>query len=221
MNCPRDEFALKRDQMVSSQIVRRGVHNTRVLDAMRSVPRHLFVNPEMRDFAYADYPLPIGYEQTISQPYIVGLMTSLLDLKGNEKVLEIGTGSGYQAAVLSILSQEVHTIELIEPLAVRAEALLKQLGYFNVHVHLSDGSLGWQEDAPYDAILVTASAPRVPPPLLSQLAPTGKLIIPVGGQGYQTLELWTQENGVWQPEEILPVAFVPLRGVHGWSVQEI
>jgi len=220
MNQPADEFALKREQMVSSQIVRRGVKNQRVLDAMRSVPRHLFVKPEMRDFAYADYPLPIGYEQTISQPYIVGLMTSLLNLKGNERVLEIGTGSGYQAAILSLLAQEVHTVELIAPLAAQAEALLKQLGYTNVKVHLSDGSLGWQEDAPYDAIMVTASAPRVPPPLLKQLYPTGKLVIPVGWQGYQTLELWTQENGVWQPQEILPVAFVPLRGVHGWKGEE-
>lgn len=221
MNHLADEYTLKREQMVSGQIVRRGVKNQRVLDAMRSVPRHLFVNPEMRDFAYADYPLPIGYEQTISQPYIVGLMTSLLDLKGKEKVLEIGTGSGYQAAVLSLLAQEVHSIELIAPLAAQAEALLKQLGYSNVKVHLSDGSLGWQEDAPYDSILVTASAPRVPPPLLHQLYPNGKLVIPVGWQGYQTLELWTQENGVWQSEEILPVAFVPLRGVHGWKGEEI
>jgi protein-L-isoaspartate(D-aspartate) O-methyltransferase len=221
MNHPADEYRLKREQMVSGQIVRRGVKNQRVLDAMRSVPRHLFVNPEMLDFAYAAYPLPIGYEQTISQPYIVGLMTSLLDLKGNEKVLEIGTGSGYQAAVLSLLAQEVHTIELISPLASHAEALLKQLGYFNVKVHLSDGSLGWQEDAPYDAVLVTASAPRVPPPLLQQLLPTGKLVIPVGWQGYQTLELWTQEHGVWQSEEFLPVAFVPLHGVHGWKGEDI
>lgn len=221
MNQPADEFALKREQMVSSQIVRRGVKNQRVLDAMRSVPRHLFVKPEMRDFAYADYPLPIGYEQTISQPYIVGLMTSLLNLKGNERVLEIGTGSGYQAAILSQLAKEVHTVEIIAPLASRAESLLRQLGIINVWVHLSDGTLGWPEAAPYDAILVTASAPGVPAPLLEQLKPSGKLVIPVGGRGGQTLELWEKENGIWLPEEILPVAFVPLRGVHGWRSEEI
>lgn len=216
-----DEFSLQRNLMVSSQIERRGVTNASVLEAMRSVPRHLFVNPESRDYAYADYPLPIGYEQTISQPYIVGLMTSLLDLKSHERVLEIGTGSGYQAAILSQLAKEVHTVEIIAPLASRAESLLRQLGIINVWVHLSDGTLGWPEAAPYDAILVTASAPGVPAPLLEQLKPSGKLVIPVGGRGGQTLELWEQENGIWLPEEILPVAFVPLRGVHGWRSEEI
>lgn len=212
-----DEFEIRREKMVSEQIQRRGITNSAVLQAMRSVPRHLFVNPELQENAYNDYPLPIGSGQTISQPYIVGLMSSLLNLNGTEKVLEVGTGSGYQAAVLSLLAREVHTVELIPQLAARAEETLHRLGYPNVKVHQSDGSLGWQPASPYDAILVTASAPKAPSPLLAQLRPKGKLVIPVGGRGTQWIQLWSQENGVWQPEEILPVAFVPLRGVHGWQ----
>jgi protein-L-isoaspartate(D-aspartate) O-methyltransferase len=217
MNTLEDEFRRKREQMVTTQIERRGVTNPRVLNAMRSVPRHLFVNFESQEFAYADYPLPIGYEQTISQPYIVALMTSLLDLQGDEKVLEIGTGSGYQAAILSLLAREIHTVEIIPQLAGRAEETLLELGMTNVKVHHGDGSLGWTLDAPYDAIMVTASAPDVPPPLLDQLRTTGKLVIPIGHRGSQLLELWTMETGAWQPDEILPVAFVPLRGKHGWK----
>lgn len=212
-----DEFEIRREKMVTEQIQRRGITNSAVLQAMRSVPRHLFVNPELQENAYSDYPLPIGSGQTISQPYIVGLMTGLLNLVGTEKVLEVGTGSGYQAAVLSLLAREVHTVELIPQLAARAEETLHRLGYLNVKVHQSDGSLGWQPGSPYDAILVTASAPKAPPPLLAQLRPEGKLVIPVGGRGTQWIQLWSQENGVWQSEEILPVAFVPLRGVHGWQ----
>lgn len=212
-----NEFIQKREQMVSSQIERRGVTNIRVLEAMRRIPRHCFVNAELRDYAYSDFPLSIGYEQTISQPYIVALMTSLLNLQGDEKVLEVGTGSGYQAAVLALLAREVHTVELIPQLARRAEETLLGLDFANIKIHVSDGSLGWSADAPYDAIIVTASAPGVPPPLLEQLKPEGKLVIPVGYRGSQSLELWTKEYGVWQPEEILPVAFVPLRGVHGWK----
>ena len=174
----------------------------------------------MQEHAYADYPLPIGYEQTISQPYIVALMTSLLNLQGTEKVLEIGTGSGYQAAVLSLLAANVHSVELVAPLAEQAAETLRSLECNNVQVHVGDGSLGWENDAPYDAILVTASAPSVPPPLLAQLKPEGRLVLPVGGRGNQTLELWTQENHIWQPQEIIPVAFVPLRGNYGWKVSE-
>ncbi len=207
--------------MVSVQIEHRGVTNARVLEAMRCVPRHLFVSSELQEYAYADYPLPIGFEQTISQPYIVALMTGLLNLQGDEKVIEIGTGSGYQAAILSLLAAEVHTVEIIPQLARRAEETLLELGYSNIHVHLSDGSLGWSPAAPYDAAMVTASAPDVPPPLLEQLRPGGRLVIPVGHRGSQSLELWTMESGVWQPEEVLPVAFVPLRGKYGWKDLEI
>lgn len=212
-----DEFSIARDKMVTWQIEKRGVTNPAVLSAMRSVPRHLFVSANLRDEAYADNPLPIGNWQTISQPYIVALMTQLLQLNGTEKVLEVGTGSGYQAAVLSLLAREVHTVEFIPALAEEARERLSRLGYANVHVHQGDGSLGWQESAPYDAIMVTASAPKAPPPLLEQLAPHGRLVVPSGGRGVQTLQLWQQENGIWQPEDVLPVSFVPLRGQHGWK----
>ena len=206
--------------MVTTQIQRRGITNIRVLDAMRTVPRHVFVPPELQEYAYADYPLPIGYEQTISQPYIVALMTSLLNLVGTEKVLEVGTGSGYQAAVLSMLAGKVYSVEMIPQLAGKAEETLNQLGYTNVKVHISDVSTGWLAAAPYDAILVTASAPAGPLELLDQLQPEGRLVIPVGGRGSQSLELWTKEYGIWQGEAILPVAFVPLRGKHGWKIED-
>ncbi len=215
-----DDFSEMRNWMVSGQIQRRGVTNSRVLEAMRQIPRHLFVPLELEGHAYEDRPLPIGYEQTISQPYIVALMTSLLNLKGSEKVLEVGTGSGYQAAVLSHLATEVHSVELIPELAAQATFTLSTLGCNNVTVHVGDGSLGWQEGAPYDAILVTASAPSVPRPLLDQLNSEGRLVLPVGIRGSQYLELWTREFGAWQPESILPVAFVPLRGEHGWKADE-
>ena len=215
-----DDFDELRCRMVANQIERRGVTSTRVLAAMRTVPRHLFVPEELRDRAYEDYPLPIGYEQTISQPYIVALMTSLLGLEGKEKVLEIGTGSGYQAAVLSRLAEMVHSVELVPQLARQAAQLLTSNGYVNVQVHCADGSLGWPAAAPYDAVLVTANAPRVPQALLQQLTPAGRLVLPVGGRGYQHLERWTYEHGTWQPESILPVAFVPLRGRYGWKEGE-
>ena len=212
----QNDFAQEREQMVLYQIEKRGVTNPGVLSALRAVPRHLFVPAEMRGHAYADYPLPIGSDQTISQPYIVALMTAFLNLNGTEKVLEVGTGSGYQAAVLSMLAREVHTVEYIPALARAAAATLRDLGFANVNVHQGDGSLGWPDQAPYDAIMVTASAPKAPPPLLEQLKPGGRMVLPVGGRGMQWLELWRQENGVWQPEEVLAVAFVPLRGTHGW-----
>jgi protein-L-isoaspartate(D-aspartate) O-methyltransferase len=215
-----DEFEIRRERMVTEQIQRRGITNRALLQALRAVPRHAFVPPEMRESAYDDSPLPIGNGQTISQPFIVAYMTSLLDLKGHEVVLEVGTGSGYQAAVLSLLAHQVHTTELIPQLAARSAETLRDLGYDNVVVHQSDGSLGWPPCAPYDAILVTASAPRLPAPLLEQLSPQGRLVLPVGGRGVQWLELWQQENGLWQPEQMLPVAFVPLRGAHGWRTWE-
>ena len=212
-----DEYEIRRERMVTEQIQQRGITSAAVLQAMRAVPRHLFVPPELRENAYGDYPLPIGCSQTISQPYIVAFMTSLLNLTGTEKVLEVGCGSGYQAAVLSMLAREVHTTEIIPQLAARSAQTLRELGYGNIIVHQSDGSLGWPPAAPYDAILVTASAPKVPAPLLEQLNPHGGLVLPVGGKGTQWLELWQQEHGVWQSEEVMPVVFVPLRGAQGWA----
>lgn len=216
----RDEeatFERERIRMVDEQLRRRGIHEPRLLQAMLKVPRHRFVPPEHRHLAYVDGPLPIGAGQTISQPYIVALMTQLLLLEGEEKVLEVGTGSGYQAAILGELAREVHTIERHAELAERARSLLQELGYTNVQVHIGDGSLGLAEYAPYQAILVTAAAPKAPPALLEQLADGGRLVIPVGGQWGQMLERWTRRGAHYEQEEFVPVAFVPLRGEAGWK----
>lgn len=208
--------------MTTEQIARRGLRDARLLDAFRRVPRHLFVPAELRARAYTDGPLSIGHGQTISQPYIVALMTSLLGLCGGENVLEVGTGSGYQAAILAdiVTTAEtagiVHSIERIAPLAEQAEATLRRLGYANIFIHVGDGTLGWRENAPYDGILVTAAAPNPPEPLLEQLADGGRLVIPVGGRQGQDLQLWTKENGKMMFENIIPVSFVPLRGSLGW-----
>jgi protein-L-isoaspartate(D-aspartate) O-methyltransferase len=210
-------FATDRNQMVDVQIAARGVSSARVLDAMRFVPRHKFVQPEHRYLAYSDGPLPIGSGQTISQPYIVALMSELLDLKGGEKVLEVGTGSGYQAAVLAFLAREIHSIERHKWLAQRAEGILDELGLENVSVHVGDGSLGLPKEAPFDAIIVTAAAPSVPQPLLEQLGEGGRLVVPVGSRGGQFLEVWRQENGEQLVESLIPVAFVPLIGEQGWK----
>lgn len=201
--------------MVERQLRGRGISDRRVLEAFEAVPRHLFVPEEYRHLAYEDGPLPIGFGQTISQPFIVAYMTQLLDLTGKERVLEVGTGSGYQAAILSALTAEVHTIELIPALAERARATLAQIGVTNVSIHIGDGSLGWEAAAPYDAILVTAAGPRVPPPLLKQLADGGRMVLPVGERGAQVLELWRREGEQFSQETLLPVAFVPLRGKEG------
>ena len=216
----KDEFSFEREQMVDSQIAWRGVSDARVLQAMKELPRHLFVSAGMRLLAYADCALPIQCGQTISQPYIVALMTSLLGLKGEETVLEVGTGSGYQSAVLACLAQKVVSIETIPELADGARELLRSLKLDNVEVIRGDGSLGYPSAAPYDGILVTAAAPRVPAALLEQLKPQGRLVLPVGRRGTQDLQLWTQENGTWQYESILPVAFVSLRGEAGWSASK-
>lgn len=216
----RDEeatFERERIRMVDEQLRRRGIHEPRLLQAMLKVPRHRFVPAEHRHLAYVDGPLPIGAGQTISQPYIVALMTQLLLLEGEEKVLEVGTGSGYQAAILGELAREVHTIERHAELAERARSLLQELGYTNIHVHVGDGSLGLAEYAPYQAILVTAAAPKAPPALLEQLADGGRLVIPVGGQWGQMLERWTRRGARYEQEEFVPVAFVPLRGEAGWK----
>jgi protein-L-isoaspartate(D-aspartate) O-methyltransferase len=208
-------FTAERRLMVENQLRRRGISNRRVLEAFETIPRHLFVPEEHRHLAYEDSPLPIGFNQTISQPFIVAYMTQLLELTGTERVLEVGTGSGYQAAILSALTAEVHTIELIPALAERARKTLEQIGVTNVSIHIGDGSLGWEQAAPYDAILVAAAGPRVPKPLLDQLAEGGRMVLPVGQRGAQVLELWRREGQNFSHETLLPVAFVPLRGKEG------
>jgi protein-L-isoaspartate(D-aspartate) O-methyltransferase len=210
-----DRFKKARERMVSEQIERRGIHDPRLLGVLRSVPRHDFVLQESLDLAYADRPLPIGYRQTISQPYIVALMTDLLKLTGGERVLEVGTGSGYQAAILSKLVGEVHSVELVPELAQNARNNL--IAYKNVTVHVGDGSLGWPETAPYDGILVAAAAPKTPQGLLEQLADGGKLVIPVGGRAMQILEVWTRKENAYSTNTVTSVAFVPLRGEQGWD----
>lgn len=213
-------FERGRKQMVKSQIARRGLRDERLLAAFESVPRHLFVPEEYRYAAYDDSPLPIGFSQTISQPYIVALMTDLLKLKGAEHVLEIGTGSGYQAAILGKMADEVHTVEYLPELATSADILLKEIGLDNVHVHVGDGSLGWPNAAPYNGILVAAAAPQTPDTLLSQLAEGGRLILPVGGRGKQNLEVWKKVGDEYTSNIEIAVAFVPLRGEKGWDRKE-
>lgn len=210
-------YNTQRMRMVEEQIFGRDICDTQVLDALRTIPRHKFVLPGDRHLAYSDGPLPIGHNQTISQPYIVALMTDLLELKGDEIVLEVGTGSGYQAAVLGLLAREVHTIERYAELAERARAVLEELGMVNVHVHIGDGSAGLPEFAPYQAIMVTAAAPSVPQPLLDQLADGGRLVLPVGSLGGQALERWVRHGEQFTHRMITAVAFVPLRGEHGWQ----
>lgn len=199
--------------MVAEQVERRGIKDPRVLAAMRKVPRHEFVPAAMKDDAYDDRPLPIGHGQTISQPYIVALMTEMLALSGDEKVLEIGTGSGFQAAVLGELAKEVYTIEIVEPLGISAARTLKRLGYGNVKTRIGDGYQGWREAAPFDAVIVTCAPEAVPPPLVEQLAENGRMIIPVGPEGKaQELILLRKHGGKLQRKEVLPVRFVPMTG---------
>lgn len=209
-------FEFERDRMVESQLVSRGIHDPRVLEAMRHVPRHEFVAPEYHSAAYDDCPLPIGDSQTISQPYIVALMSELLELKGDEIVLEVGTGSGYQAAILGELARQVHTIERHARLSQSAGSILTRLGYQNIQVHVGDGSQGLLEYAPYDAIIVTAAAPETPQPLLDQLKDGGRLVIPVGRRFEQSLQRWRRQGDRLKHENLLPVAFVPLIGEEGW-----
>jgi len=216
MNNP-SSYESQRLRMVREQIMARGVRDLRVLEAMRQVPRHRFVPAEYAGIAYTDGPLPIGQGQTISQPYIVALMSEMLELEGDETVLEVGTGSGYQAAVLAHLAGTVHTIERHAALAEGAGQVLQELGLSNVVVHLGDGTLGLPRYAPYQAIMVTAASPGVPQPLLDQLADGGRLVIPVGGHGSQMLERWRRQDANFDQEQVLPVAFVPLRGAHGWK----
>ncbi len=200
-----------RAQMVARQLAARDIHNPRVLEAMRTVPRHEFVPEEYRASAYSDAPLPIGHGQTISQPYIVALMTQLLDPQPGDRVLEIGTGSGYQAAVLSPLVKEVYSIEIVEPLAAQAKQTLARLGCNNVHTKTGDGYQGWPEAAPFDAIIVTCAPDHVPQPLIDQLNDGGRLVIPVG-EGVQELILMRKTGDHLSRESVTPVRFVPMTG---------
>jgi protein-L-isoaspartate(D-aspartate) O-methyltransferase len=199
--------------MVATQIAARDVSDPRVLEAMRTVERHRFVPPAVRGAAYGDHPIPIGHDQTISQPYIVALMTELARVKGGARVLEIGTGSGYQAAVLAVLAKEVYSIEIVEPLAREAAGRLKALGYANVTVRAGDGYRGWPEHAPFDAILVTAAPPEIPQPLLDQLAVGGRLVAPVGEEwGAQELVVVEKTAAGLRRWSVAPVRFVPMTG---------
>lgn len=209
------DFKKLRNLMVTTQIEARGVKNRKVLEAMRKVERHKFVPKEYMSAAYEDHPLPIGEEQTISQPYIVALMTEVLDPDGTKKVLEIGTGSGYQAAVLAELVQSVYTIEIIDVLGKKAEKTLSALGYKNVKVKTGDGYKGWKEYGPYDAIIVTCAPSHIPQPLKDQLAEGGRMVIPVGERYHQELILLTKEKGMIKQKEIIPVVFVPMFGDGG------
>lgn len=215
-----DVFESRRTKMVAEQIRRRGIIDERLLQVMRETPRHLFVPENMQDLAYEDGPLSIGFGQTISQPYIVAFMTNLLALKGEETILEVGTGSGYQAAILARLGRCVHTVEQHPGLAERAGRILASLGLDNVFIHVGDGSAGWPANAPYQRIIVTAAAPRAPRPLIEQLDQDGRLVIPVGSRLQQDLELWVKEKDDLTCERLLPVAFVPLRGAYGWKDDE-
>ena len=207
-----EDYARERKKMVEQQIMARGVKNKKVLDAMNSVPRHMFVPEGYRRGSYFDHPLSIGLGQTISQPYIVALMTEMLDVDKDDIVLEIGTGSGYQAAVLSTIVKELYTIEIIEELGLQASERLKSLGYDNVKVKISDGRLGWPEKAPFDAIIVTAAASKIPDPLIKQLKPGGRMVIPVNNSFYSQdlLIVEKDEAGNIDTKKTIPVRFVPL-----------
>jgi protein-L-isoaspartate(D-aspartate) O-methyltransferase len=204
-------FQSRREKMVAEQIQARGIKDEKVLEAMQKVPRHKFVADHLKPYAYEDRPLPIGLGQTISQPYIVALMTELLKLKEGDRALEVGTGSGYQAAVLAEIIDEVYTIEIFEELGERARERLKRLGYSEIKVKIADGYYGWEEQAPFDVIIVTCAAEHIPPPLLRQLKEGGRMCIPVGGPfQVQTLMLVEKKNGKIISRGILPVRFVPL-----------
>jgi protein-L-isoaspartate(D-aspartate) O-methyltransferase len=211
------EWRVERERMVKEQIIARGITDERVIDAMMRVPRHLFVDKTYYHQAYNDYPLPIGNGQTISQPYMVAAMTELLELKGNETVLEIGTGSGYQTAILALLCARVFTIERISELSLRARKILNELGFNNINFLVGDGSLGWPDFAPYDGIIVTAGAPDIPRPLIDQLAERGRMVIPIGGEYFQTLNVIKKHKGSIMRKELFECTFVPLVGKEGWK----
>jgi protein-L-isoaspartate(D-aspartate) O-methyltransferase len=211
------DYENSRDLMVKTQLIPRGIKDKRLLDAMNRVPRHLFMSSPAADNAYADMALPIGEGQTISQPYMVAAMTELLELTGSEKVLEIGTGSGYQAAVLSELSHEVFTVERLASLAEEAKKRFRDLSYLNIQIRTADGTLGWPEEAPFDRIIITAGSPEIPAPLIEQLAEGGILVIPVGDLYSQQLLKYRKSGGKPVIEYHTPCVFVPLVGRHGWK----
>ena len=214
------DFSVARRRMVEQQLKARGISDSRVLDAMLQVPRHLFVNPGLQSHAYSDASLPIGEKQTISQPFMVATMSAALELAGQERVLEIGTGSGYQTAVLSVLAKRVYSIERISNLAGKARRILDRLGMSNVNIRVGDGTIGWRDQAPFDAILVAAGAPEVPQDYLQQLEIGGKLVLPVGDQQQQVLLRLTRlAEGGFKREQLMGCRFVPLIGEQGWQAE--
>ena len=210
-------FAIHRHRMVEEQLIPRGIDDPATLAAMGSVPRHLFVEDPMQARAYGDFPLPIGSGQTISQPFIVALMTQALELQGHEQILEIGTGSGYQAAILSQICERIYTIERIDSLVGRARKIFDKLHYHNIVSRIDDGTIGWPDESPFDAILVTAGGPKIPEPLIEQLGDPGRLVIPVGNQLVQELQLLEKIDGEISISTIEQVRFVNLIGTHGWQ----
>ncbi len=211
------DLAQARERMVVEQLVSRGIRDSRVIEAMRAVPRDRFIPPELCDHAYDDNPLPIGEGQTISQPYMVALICEVAGLTGSERVLEIGTGTGYQAAVLSRLAAEVYSVECIAGLHDRAQAILSTLGIENVHLRLGDGSFGWPEQAPFDVVTVSAAMPGIPSPLITQLKPDGCLVAPIGVEDLQTLVRIRRVNGHWEEEYFGECRFVRMTGRHGFA----
>lgn len=212
-----DPYAVARRRMVTEQLMPGGVRDSRVLEVMGAIPRHAFVSPGMESQAYLDRPLPIGLGQTISQPLIVAMMTEALALGGAERILEIGTGSGYQAAVLAELADIVYTVERMKDLSIRARKVLYRLGYDNIRLRIGDGTLGWPEEAPFDRIIVTAGAPAIPETLVAQLADGGRMIIPVGGEDIQQLDVITRQGEAFHTRSITACRFVKLVGRQGWT----
>jgi protein-L-isoaspartate(D-aspartate) O-methyltransferase len=212
-----ESYEEARDRMVQDQLVSRGIKDPRVLASMSKVPRHLFVSEELRDRAYGDHPLAIGNDQTISQPYMVALMVEALGLKGEERVLEVGTGSGYEAAILAELCGQLFTVELVEELALRARARLDNLGYRNVSIQVGDGTLGWEQHAPFDAVVISAGAPCIPRPLLEQLRPGGCLLLPMGEEALQSLVRIRKGSEGLTEDYLGECRFVKLMGTYGWE----
>ncbi|MFA5410602.1 MAG: protein-L-isoaspartate(D-aspartate) O-methyltransferase [Candidatus Omnitrophota bacterium] len=211
------DYATLRQRMVEEQIIPRGIKDERLLGVFRKVERHKFVSQELITNAYADFPVPIGEGQTISQPYMAALMTEQLALTGQERVLEIGTGSGYQTAILAELAKEVYSIERLPGLAQKAEGILNELGYTNIRIKVGDGTLGWKEAAPFDRIIVTAASPRIPLPLTEQLKDPGRLVLPLGETFSQALTVVEKKNGQVESVKICGCVFVPLVGKYGWK----
>jgi protein-L-isoaspartate(D-aspartate) O-methyltransferase len=207
-------FESARRRMVEKQIIARGIEDERVVKAMLKVPRHEFIPAKYSHYSYHDSPLPIGYDQTISQPYIVALMTEEMNLSSADRVLEVGTGSGYQAAVLAEIAADVYTVEIVEPLGEAARVRLEGLGYDNIHVKIGDGYEGWEEHAPFDRIIVTCAPTEIPQPLVDQLKEGGIMVIPVGNAGFQYLYRVKKYMGEAETEKVIPVSFVPLTGPH-------